>query len=206
MYCGQKLYIGSFYRTPSGDTKKQMEDLHASLALLRGIAGNKHNTNIILGGDFNFGDINWEQEDVNTGAQNTSACNPIINMLHEFHLTQTQREPTRGDRVLDLHITCRPTLVKTTTVVQRISDHDGAIVVDSTQSPVINRKSPRKVFVFSKAWWLKMKEDMQSWSQGFTRALYDHTVEDNWKKSHLNDTMATNIPMKITSTKWHQPG
>ena len=46
---GQKLYIGSFYRTPSGDTKKQMEDLHASLASLCGIAGNKHNTNIILG-------------------------------------------------------------------------------------------------------------------------------------------------------------
>ena len=37
---GQKLYIGSFYRTPSGDGRKQMEDLHASLASLRGIAGN----------------------------------------------------------------------------------------------------------------------------------------------------------------------
>ena len=46
---GQKLYMGSFYRTPSGDAKKQMEDLHASLASLRGIAGNKHNTNIMLG-------------------------------------------------------------------------------------------------------------------------------------------------------------
>ena len=204
---GQNLYIGSFYRTPSGDAKKQMEDLHASLASLRGIAGNKHNTNIILGDDFNFGDINWEQEDVNTGAQNISAGNHFIDMLREFHLTQTQREPTRGAGFLDLHITSRPTLVKTTTVVPGIFDHDGAIVVDSTQSPVIDRKSPRKVFVFSKARWLKMKEDVQSWSQGFIRALYDHTVEDNWKKlkSHLNDTMPANIPTKMTSTKWHQP-
>ena len=127
-------------------------------------------------------------------------------MLREFHLTQTQREPTRGDRVLDLHITSCPTLVKTTTVVLGISNHDGAIVVDSTQSPVINRKSPRKVFVFSKVRWLKKKDDVQNWSQGFIRALYDHTVEDNWKKlkSHLNDTMATNIPTKMTSTKWYE--
>ena len=47
-----------------------------------------------------------------------------------------------------------------------------------------------------------MKEDTQSSSQGFIQALYDHTVEDNWNKpkSHLNDTMAANIPMKMTST------
>ena len=183
-----------------------MEDLHASLASLRGIVGKKHNTNIILGCDFNFGDIDWVQKDIKTGAQNISACNHFIDMPCEFQLTQTQREP-RGDRVLDLHITSCPTLVKTTNVIPGISNHDGVIVVDSTQSPVINRKSSRKVFVFSKARWLKMKEDMLSWSQGFLQALYDHNVKDNWKKlkSYLNDTMAENTPMKMTSSKWQQP-
>ena len=81
-----------------------MEDFQTSLTLLGGIPGNKHNTNTILWGDFNFGDIDWEQVDINTGAQNISACNHFIDMLYEFHLTKTQREPTRGDRVLGLDI------------------------------------------------------------------------------------------------------
>ena len=73
--------------------------------------------------------------------------------------------------------------------------------------PCHQQEVAQEGIVFSKARLLKMKEDMQSWLQGLIQALYDHTAKDNWEKlkSHLNDTMAANIPTKMKSMKWQQP-
>ena len=69
-------------------------------------------------------------------------------------------------------------------------------------------KSPRKIFVFSKARWMKMKEDIQSRSKDFIHALYDHSVKDNWKnlKSHLTATMAANFLWRWQQISGTNPG
>lgn len=47
---------------------------------------------------------------------------------------QIQREPTRGDSILDLSYTNKPGMVKTTTTIPVVSAHD-IIVVDSDIRP-----------------------------------------------------------------------
>ena len=65
-------------------------------------------------------------------------------------ISQVQMEPTRGENNLDLFFTTNPSLVKNSTVVPGISDHD-MVVTDCELRPIYNRRKPRKTFQFSKA-------------------------------------------------------
>ena len=58
-----------------------------------------------------------------------------------------------------LYITNRPALAKSVDTVPSISDHGGAIVVDSNILAVLNEKMPMKACIFSKAQWNSMKTD-----------------------------------------------
>ena len=104
-----------------------------------------------MGGDFNLGAIDWENEPVPPSSRDAGPCRDLIEILNDHHLTQLQREPTRGEALLDLYCTNRPTLVKSITTVPNISDHDGAIVADTDIIPKINKKKPREYSVWSQA-------------------------------------------------------
>ena len=204
---GRKLYLGSYYRTPSGQVMNQLCDLESSLKGLHSVTNNRRDATVILGGDFNLGDISWEEDSVPPGAKDRSGCLKLLDILHNFHLSQLQRETTRGNRLLDLYITNRPALVKATSTVPSISDHDGAIVVDSDILPVQNKKAPRKVFVFSKAHWNKMKKDVIDFTRSFVDMYKSRSVDDNWNsiKDCINNTMSAHIPTKMTTRKNHKP-
>ena len=136
---GRKLYLGSFYRTPSGNPETQLDGLAASLRDLNKITRTRRDAIITLGGDFNFGDIRWEDCTVPPGSTGRMHCQRFIDILHDNHLAQMQREPTRGAHLLDLFITNQPSLVKSMSTVPSMSDHDGAIVADSDVTPTHNK-------------------------------------------------------------------
>ena len=121
--------------------------------------------------------------------------------------THYQRENTRGDRLLDFYITNRPTLIKTVKTVPSISDHDGAIVVGSDILGVLNKKLPRKVFVFSKAKRNSMRTDIMNFTSSFLETYMSNSVQVNWNniKTSIENTMNANIPTRTTSMKNHKP-
>ena len=59
-----KLILGGYYRTPSGHAVTQQQQFEESLQNLQ--AHSKNNV-IILGGDFNFRDVDWETGTVPPG-------------------------------------------------------------------------------------------------------------------------------------------
>jgi endonuclease/exonuclease/phosphatase family metal-dependent hydrolase len=70
---------------------------------------------IILAGDFNCPDINWEQQTA------TGPDREIQQELMSFHnLTQVHNQPTREGNLLDLVFVSNPTLVKSLTNVPGI--------------------------------------------------------------------------------------
>ena len=135
----RRLFLGAYYRTPSGDASHQHEAFAGSLRELQAKTRNRRDTTIILGGDFNFKDIDWEREVVPPGAYKSTASGKLVEI-------EMQREPTRQSSVLDLYITNRPSLIKTIVTVPGISDHDGAILVDSDIVPAYSKKKPRKCY------------------------------------------------------------
>ena len=169
----RKLYLGAYYHSPSGATAKQMEELETSLKNLRKITRNAPSKTSILGGDFNFKDIDWEDESVSDGASLKQASEKFISILHDNSLSQLQKQTTREGSILDLFIMNQPGLVKHITTVPGVPDHDAAIIANSDVIPAYTKKVPRKIHIFSQAHWHKMREVMHREDN-----LDQHTLED----------------------------
>ena len=131
----------------------------------------------------------------------------LIESLNDHHLVQLQREVTREKSILDLYITNRPALVKSINTVPNISDHEGAIVVDSAITPVLNKKTQRTIHLFSKADWNNMRKEIELFSEKFINTHLDHTVNENWIsiKNAIFSTIENHVPQRKVSTKKKHP-
>ena len=54
------LYVGSFYRTPSDKSTYQLDELHKSLHNINLTSRNNPNATVVVAGDFNLGDVDWD--------------------------------------------------------------------------------------------------------------------------------------------------
>ena len=70
----------------------------------------------------------------------------LIEVISEARLQQMQREPTRGQNLLDLFCCNKPSLVKACISIPGISDHS-IVLADCDLKATINKKPPRKVFI-----------------------------------------------------------
>ena len=141
------LYLSLFYMPHRN--KEDLINLDCSLKKLSNSNKSKH---ILLAGDFNCPDINWENLTVRSNAPDREIQQALIDITTEHGLTQVHNQPTRQDNILDLVFTNNPSLVKSSTSVPGISDH-AMVVTDCDIKPVYNKQNPRKVYLFSKANW-----------------------------------------------------
>ena len=121
---GDSAYVGAYYRSPSDRSTSTIDDLDTAIGSL------DTDKPIILGGDFNAGDINWDNNTVKPGSDRIQLCERLIETLNEHHIEQLQREPTRESALLDLFCTNRPSLVTSMDTIPGISDHN-IVVVDT---------------------------------------------------------------------------
>ena len=95
------LFVGSFYM-PHREMK-HLDNLDASLAKIN----EKPGRNILLCGDFNCPDIDWDTHFV-PGAPDRKVQQKLVEVAEQFGLHQVQSEPTREDNLLDLVFTTNP--------------------------------------------------------------------------------------------------
>ena len=95
---------------------------------------NSKQKHIILTGDFNCPDIQWESGCIRGGSTQTAIQKQLIDIATDHSLTQVVDLPTRRQNILDLCFTTNPSLVKNVSVTPGISDHD-TVVIDSTIRP-----------------------------------------------------------------------
>jgi len=187
------IIIGSYYRPPS-KSKEELHSLQQSLIKLPKYADQKL---IILAGDFNAPDIDWNMNAPTSGTR-TSLHQELIDITLEASLTQMHLEATRGNNLLDLYFTNNPTLVKSSKSIPGISDHD-MVITDSDIKPVKSTSKSRKVLHYNKADWAKAKENTALFQSQFLKDAPDRSVEDNWAflKSHINSMINKHIPSKM---------
>ncbi len=108
--------------------------------------------------------------------------------------------------MLDLYITNISSLVKTTTTVTSISDHDhGAIVANTDIDLLSTKKKPRKYFLFAEANWSRMTEDAAKFVEStLYRAL--HAQGEPWMRiwkmlKELHVLILIDTPSTMTSTR-----
>ena len=72
----------------------------------------KSKQTIVLGGDFNLPGIDWDNRMINPKAANKSHYELLLSSLDTHALAQIPKEPTREGNILDLLITNKPGLIK----------------------------------------------------------------------------------------------
>ena len=166
----EPLIIGSFYRPPNAG-QSNLEQLPTSL---RDIQTKFKNAILLIAGNFNIADINWDDRIVKPCPTESSKCSLQLDICNEFFLYQMVKEFTQiqdaTKHILDLVFTTHPNCVARCKVV-----------ADINSKPNINKKIPRKLFLFGKADIPSMKSDMIHFQQSFFNCdPLSHTVQENW--------------------------
>ena len=201
----RKLFLASFYRPPDKGPEP-LEELQQALEKIRDKIKNNQNAIIMLGGDFNAGDIDWETGKVFSYSNRKKLHGKLLDVLHETSLTQQQFSPTHGNNVLDLYCTNMPGLTKNISILPGIADHE-IVAVDSDIRPLFNKKTPRKIFRYDKGDWTKIMRDTRAFRDEYCDMADDLSVDENWQKvkNHVLQMVEQYIPSKVSSTKFNLP-
>ena len=190
-----------------GSFEYSIDTLQRALDEINDLTKNNHKSTIVVAGDFNARDIDWDNLTPTQECRKKGLCDKLISILGEGQLHQMQRENTRGDAILDLFCTNKPSLVKSICTIPGLSDHDGIVLADILVKAQINKKPQRRVFVWSKANWDAIKSETIAFSEEFMTSYRDRSVEENWDTlvNHLKSSQEKHIPSKLSSTRYNVP-
>ena len=197
------LFIAAYYRPKEGDADSS-EEFKKSLEMV-----SLQNGDIWIFGDLNYPKLDWDVDDApirKPGCSYTKLYNSFIETMCDFNLTQMVREAARSGNILDLFLTTNPTLVNSVSVIPGFSDyHIVRCFVDT--KPKVNRKAPRKAYLYRKANWEEFKTYMKSFCDTFMFHLEGKTVELLWCdfKEALNEGINKFIPNRFVGSKRHLP-
>ena len=105
------LYLCSFYRPPNRKPEIEQKYLEAFNSSLTRIISNK-NAHVLVGGDFNCGNIEWSTMQVPEGVPNRRVQSQLLEIAQEHCLAQVVNIHIREDKTLDLLLTNSPSLSK----------------------------------------------------------------------------------------------
>ena len=189
------LHIGAFYRPDVSDTTS-LGDLDESLKKI------PPSHAILLGGDFNLPNFNWEDGTLKSSryAENHEELTTI---MHDHGLSQhvteyTRKDPVHGtENTLDLIFTNRPTAVISSTVVPGISDHDTP-QIEFDIKPVRVIKKPREIPMYKKAKWEDLQSHAETVCSEVLNAPEDTNANELWRifKNGLTEGVKLFIPTR----------
>ena len=96
------LYIRCFYRRPNEYTPTRVEDLEQDLRDIEALTRNNNRASMILGGDFNACDIDWNTHTVEPESTIKPLCEKVMSVFAEFNLGQLQSP--LGEKCIGLHM------------------------------------------------------------------------------------------------------
>ena len=164
-------------------------------------------SNMLICGDFNLPNINWESPELTTGVDEVQ----FSELLYDYHLTQLNTLPTRGHNLLDLVITNVPSQVVNISVLSPaesglITDHS-VITFNIKTSVKAVPKVKRTVFDYRKGNFNGLRTALE----GINLCdVIESEVDVNhgwlkWKEIFL-DAVRKNIPIRtiknINSPPW----
>ena len=147
----KSVYVAAFYRPHESD-KHSLEELQKSLERIC----NRSSSHIWIGGDFNFPGYDWAKKHVKSGCSQPELTRTFLDIIADNGLTQTVKQPTYYENILDLFFVSNPSLVYNSQVIPGISkDGHHAVYVELDISLTRRKKKPRKIYSYKKADWKK---------------------------------------------------
>ena len=170
------ILISSFYMPQRN--KQDLQELEKSLEK----ATNTNNKTIILAGDFNCPDIDWEQMSTKQG-NDRDVQQQLIDITNMAGLSQIHEQPTRGENMLDLVFVSNPSLMKSSVSVPGISDHD-IVVTDFETKPYYQKTPSRKCYIYGKVNWDQLNKSLENMSKTSSKCITKERTYTNCR-THL---------------------
>ena len=139
---------------------------------------------ILLVGDFNFPNINWLDSST---LPTPSLGSDFVDVLDCFSLEQLVKDKTRyhnvdSGNILDLVLCNFPGKISKLLITDLFSDHSCIIFNVALNIPRSDLLAKRKIKLFNKTNFDKMKQDARMFSQTFINDHSNFSVEINWCK------------------------
>ena len=201
---GKDMYVGCCYRSdnPRFDHLQQIDDINHSLDLI-----GRTSSMVLLGGDFNLPDIDWESNSVKPNSSRPQIHNKFIDSFRDHDLEQVVTLYTRDDNTLDLLLTNTPGKVNRVETLPPLSSSDHDIVFAEMELNFkTNRKAPRRIYKYHKADWDSFKTELKVF-------LHDLLQENSRDVNHvwgqfcykIKELRDKYIPSKMAKGKHHIP-
>lgn len=194
------MFIGAFYRSQKTDND-YLRLLDDSLQKI------PKNASIWLLGDFNLPDVNWLSNCFTPCGRYPGPSKLMIDIALDHVLKQVVTEPTRDHNILDLCFTNDPSFVDNIKVSAGISDHDAVVVTAAVKAKLVH-KPKRKVFVYAKGDYDKIRNDLNSFNNELTDDYVDKCdINVIWSSftNIVHKSMDAHIPSKMSSCKVKLP-
>ena len=202
------LYLGSFYRPPNQKPESEQKYLEAFNSSMTRIMSNK-NAHVLVGGDFNCGNIEWSTMQVPEGVPNRRVQGQLLEIAQEHCLAQVVNIHTRADKTLDLLLTNSPSPVNRVKGMPPIGKADLDIVyVEYDIKAKRIQQAPRKIYLYKRADMDGLRDHLARYRDSFLSSDHSHmSVNDMWVsfKSEVLAAIERFIPSKMTKTKYSSP-
>ncbi|MES9963673.1 MAG: hypothetical protein ABW116_09030, partial [Candidatus Sedimenticola sp. 20ELBAFRAG] len=157
-----------------------LEEFNSSLSRIM----SNRNAHVLVGGDFNCGDIEWSHMKVPQGVQKRQSQQQLLDIIGEHCLTQVVDIPTRNDKTLDLLFTNFPSPVNRVKGMPPIgkADHDIVYVEYDIKAKRLKQAS-RKIYLYKRADMVGLKDHMTQFKDAYLSEDHSHmSVNDMWVK------------------------
>ena len=177
--------FGVCYR-PEVDEDYMMPKITGSIDLI-------DNQNVMLLGDFNFRNINWETGDCSRPLEQI-----FIDTINDNLLHQIIDIPTRGANILDLAFLGDPSSIDDYDIIPGIGNSDHKIVKIELRCLIPRvARAKRKIFLYSQGNYEDLDQNLSTfnWEETFRHK----SINDNWEafKEIYQENIETYIPSKM---------
>ena len=195
-----KLTVGLLYRSP-GNNKEENERLNNSIKEASKLSG----SHLLIMGDFNHGDINWETRTSPGDFSKTDKippCHLFLETIRDCFLYQHVQENTRvrgGDTpsLLDLVITNIENMVNKLEFLSPLGRSDHCIITFEIECSGKRTSSTVSRPMYDRGNYTKMKEDLSiNWKQTFEHCKDDADKQFEIFCEKVKCAEKTHIPIK----------
>jgi hypothetical protein len=171
----RNIHICSFYRPPDA----KIDAIYELDTQISNFTSRDNKSVIVIGGDFNLPDINWEAYTVEPSSKKRLTSAALLNTFTNHSLTQLVHVPTRKNKVLDLLAVSHPLMIKNLDILEGISDHK---VISATIKTTVEYtvKPKRKVYLFKKCDFVKFGETLEVSFTEFLINTKNKNTEESW--------------------------
>ena len=184
-YNSESTLIGVCYRAPDS----QIINDNALYQLIDKVS--KDNVVVIMG-DFNFPQFNWNR------IETIDESHPFIECINNNFLAQLVEEPTRGNNYLDLILSSDSSLVENVLVGEPFETSDHQLVRFNLIAKKVEIKN-KKHYNYFKANYDEIREHARA--KGWELNLCNETVDEIWDKLKLGIVEIRNKFVPLSKTK-----